>query len=190
MSTSGVYQLTFSSGARYIGKSVDIDARWKQHATAFSKGKAAGAMQAEYAKCGYPDGKVLFQCHPDHIDIAEAVFIVRNKPELNSAIPEDPFLGIDDMDEVFSLLGMSTLEHVNQITEISGKYVKELENVKRLNKEIALLKIARSDREVNVEKDRKIASLRNENATLATRLKEVQTMLVYHAQPWWKKVFN
>lgn len=188
--TSGVYQLTFSSGATYIGKSVDITARWKQHANAFVKGKATEAMQAEFNKCGHPDGKVLFECHPDHIDLVEAVLIARCEPTLNSARPEDPFPGVDDMTEIFSLLGVSTHEHVNKIVELSDKYIKELENIERLNKEIALLKIARTEREVNVEKDRKIAALRNDNATLVARIKEVQTMLVYHAQPWWKKLFN
>lgn len=186
---SGVYQLTFSSGLRYIGKSIDISARWKQHALALEKGKGAGPMQAEYAKCGLPEGIVLFECHTDHIDIVEAVFIARSAPELNTNRPADPFAGVEDLTEIFGLLHLSTHSHVIEIVQLRDKYLAELENVVRMQEEIVGLKYTRSQKEINVEKDRKISALRGENAELIIRIKEMTQLLADSNKPWWKKLF-
>ena len=80
MNTSGVYQLQFSSGRTYIGKSVNITERFKQHMDKFRKGTAAKAMQNEYDCYGPPDINVLVLCHPDHVDIVESWLISRNRP--------------------------------------------------------------------------------------------------------------
>lgn len=72
---SGIYKLTFKSGNYYIGKSNNIDRRWKEHLDKFTRGKAAARMQAEYNKYGAPNGEVLLFCHEDHIDIMEALYI-------------------------------------------------------------------------------------------------------------------
>src|SRR5665647_1156020 len=111
--TSGVYKLTFSSGKTYIGKSINIDNRWKQHADKFAKGKAATNMQAEYDICGYPTGSIMCECHDDHIDTVEACFINRFQPELNGTYPPDPFVGIydDAFKDLFSKLHLSTVGH-------------------------------------------------------------------------------
>ena len=187
--TTGIYQLTFSSGARYIGKSVDIPARWKQHSTAFGKGKAAGPMQFEFNKCGAPDGTVLFECHSDHLDIVEALCISRFNPELNTSRPKDPFPGNDEIEDILVQLTIGTLDHVKEIFSLSDKNLKASSRIKQLEEEVNNLKVARSQREINVEKDKKIYALRGEVGELKSYTKELEFAVAYHKQPWWKKLF-
>lgn len=92
--TTGIYQLTFSSGRRYIGQSVDIEARWKQHADKMRKGTAAKPMQAEFNAHGFPSSDILMVCHKDHLDMMESMFINSNCIKhkhlmLNTSIPKD-----------------------------------------------------------------------------------------------------
>lgn len=86
---SGIYMLEFATGQRYIGKSVDIRARWKQHADKLQKGTAARPMQDAYQKSGYnlPTGYILLECHPDMLDEYEGMYINLNQPELNTSFP-------------------------------------------------------------------------------------------------------
>jgi hypothetical protein len=86
---SGIYMLEFETGARYIGKSVDIRARWKQHADKLQKGTAAKPMMDAFQKSGYdlPTGYILLECHPDMLDEYEGMYINLNTPELNTSIP-------------------------------------------------------------------------------------------------------
>ena len=87
---AGIYRLTFSSGKFYIGKSLDLETRWKQHFNKFATGKAARPMQLEYDRCGLPQTEVIFDCHQDHIDILEEWLIDQFKgPDmLNTTYPK------------------------------------------------------------------------------------------------------
>lgn len=116
---SGIYRLTFSSGKYYIGKSLDLETRWKQHFNKFATGKAARPMQLEYDRCGLPQTEVIFGCHKDHIDILEELLIEQFKgPDmLNTTYPV-----CDLTDEVAilinksaELLRVSTFEHLKMI---------------------------------------------------------------------------
>ena len=42
---SGIYRLTYRTGETYVGKSIHLTTRWKQHFDKLSKGKAAKNMQ-------------------------------------------------------------------------------------------------------------------------------------------------
>ena len=86
---SGIYQLEFVTGERYIGKSVDIKARWKQHADKLQKGTAAKPMQDAYQRSDFdlPLGQVLLECHGDLLDEYEGMYINLYTPELNTNIP-------------------------------------------------------------------------------------------------------
>lgn len=86
---SGIYQLEFATGERYIGKSVDIKARWKQHADKLQKGTAAKPMQDAYQRSDFdlPLGQVLLECHSDLLDEYEGMYINLYTPELNTNIP-------------------------------------------------------------------------------------------------------
>ena len=72
---SGIYRLTFSDGSFYIGKSNDIESRWKQHSKNLLEGKHTKKMQEAYNKCGDPTFEIMVQCHPHHTDILEAYHI-------------------------------------------------------------------------------------------------------------------
>ena len=116
---SGIYRLTFSSGKYYIGKSLDLETRWKQHFNKFATGKAARPMQLEYDRCGLPQTEVIFYCHRDHIDILEELLIEQFKgPDmLNTTYP-----ACDLTDEIATLINRShellrasTFEHLEMI---------------------------------------------------------------------------
>lgn len=116
---SGIYRLTFSSGKYYVGKSLDLETRWKQHFNKFATGKAARPMQLEYDRCGLPQTEVIFDCHKDHIDILEELLIEQLKgPDmLNTTYPV-----CDLTDEVATLINSSrellqasTFEHLKMI---------------------------------------------------------------------------
>lgn len=122
---SGIYRLTFSSGKFYIGKSLDLETRWKQHFNKFATGKAARPMQVEYDRCGLPQTEVLVYCHKDHIDILEELLIDQEKTldMLNTTYPQ-----VNRTDEVANLINksrellhLSTLEHLEIIHNAQDK---------------------------------------------------------------------
>ncbi len=130
---SGIYRLTFSSGKYYIGKSLDLETRWKQHFNKFATGKAARPMQVEYDRCGLPKTEVLIYCHKDHIDILEELLIDQEKSldMLNTTYPQ-----VERTDEVATLINksrellhLSTLQHLHIIhgaqTEIDAAVEKQ-----------------------------------------------------------------
>ncbi len=73
--TSGIYKLDWDSGYFYIGKSDDIERRWKQHETSFLKGKHSQAMQRRYNMEGPPNYSIVYEVHSDHIDLVEGMLI-------------------------------------------------------------------------------------------------------------------
>lgn len=87
---SGIYKLTFANGDTYVGKSVDITQRWKQHFDKLEKGTAAKNMLEVYRLLGwkFPKTEVLLECHPDVLDEYENYFINALKPTLNTQIPK------------------------------------------------------------------------------------------------------
>lgn len=122
---SGIYRLTFSSGKFYIGKSLELETRWKQHFNKFALGKAARPMQIEYDRCGLPTTEAIFYCHQDHIDIMEEWLIDQFKcgDMLNTTYPkiertEKVAALIDNSRE---LLHQSTWEHLEIIQNSEHK---------------------------------------------------------------------
>jgi predicted GIY-YIG superfamily endonuclease len=122
---SGIYRLTFSSGKYYVGKSLDLETRWKQHFNKFATGKAARPMQLEYDRCGLPQTEVIFDCHRDHIDILEELLIdqLKGPDMLNTTYPE-----VNRTDEVSTLinnsrdlLNLSTFEHLELLHRVEAK---------------------------------------------------------------------
>lgn len=73
--TSGIYKLTFNHGYYYIGKSKDIQRRWKEHFTKFEKGTAARNMQEAFNQAGYPSTEIIYEVHPEHLDVLEPIAI-------------------------------------------------------------------------------------------------------------------
>lgn len=115
--TSGIYKLTFKDGSIYIGKSSNIDKRWSQHSKAMLKGTHTKKIQEAFAKFGDPKFEVIFECHPDHIDIMEGYFIniFWNSKILNTTQPPlltDYEIGIlETVNE--DVWGISTFQHLD-----------------------------------------------------------------------------
>lgn len=118
---SGIYKLTFPSGKFYIGKSIDLDTRWKQHADKMLKGKAAENMQREYDLHGFPSAEAIFFCHRDHIDLMEEWLIDQFKGPLmlNATYPKPHRTNeiADLIDRNHHQLVKSTWEHLQQLEE-------------------------------------------------------------------------
>ena len=86
---SGIYQLTFANGDTYIGKSLHLTTRYKQHSDKLSRGTAAKNMMRAYYQSDheYPVATVLVYCHPNLLDEYENYWINYLKPTLNTQIP-------------------------------------------------------------------------------------------------------
>ena len=86
---SGIYQLTFASGDTYVGKSLHLETRWRQHSDKLSRGTAAKNMMRAYylSDHEYPTATVLVYCHPNLLDEYENYWINYLKPTLNTQIP-------------------------------------------------------------------------------------------------------
>lgn len=127
--TSGIYKLTFSNGSFYIGKSVDVERRWKEHFDKFAKGTAAKNMQYAFDMYGYPNRELLIEVHPDHIDLLEgwAIKLFSHGDMLNSASVSAP--DPDDVELMSSLeingenfLRLSTVQHAKILKELNKQY--------------------------------------------------------------------
>jgi len=133
--TSGIYQLTFSDGSFYVGKSNDIERRWKEHFTKFGKGTAAAAMQAAYDRCGAPSCKVVLVCHEDHIDVWESYYINGNYNRsncLNTTCP-NPVNIPSSVSLNPEYLTMSMWEHITKMTD-QAEEIESLKNKIRMVK--------------------------------------------------------
>ena len=127
---SGIYQLTFADGTRYVGKSINIPRRWEEHRKKLLAGTAAKNMQDRYSRYGMPDGKVLFECHGDHIDLLESYFICLVQPELNSTpgvrIYEHELPIFEENRELLQLATSTHMQIINDLREernsLQGKY--------------------------------------------------------------------
>ena len=76
---SGIYALEFPNEIFYIGKSDNIPRRWEEHRKSFLKGSHTKKMQWAYDIYGMPQFRVLLECHRDHIDLMESIFIHGNQ---------------------------------------------------------------------------------------------------------------
>lgn len=133
---SGIYLLKFNDSNLYIGKSNNIERRWNEHTTKFQKGSAAKAMQNAYDCYGPPKFIILLECHEDHIDLMESIYIKNNwhRGLLNTTQPSEVSLEDEEvLRDNENLLEHSTSTHIkiilNLINEkdiIENKYTKLL----------------------------------------------------------------
>lgn len=127
---SGVYVLTFSNGAQYVGKTVNFDRRWKEHIVAMKKGVAAQALQQAYNRNGAPKARKLIECHTDHIDLMETYYICKLQPQLNAvggvAITNSDLKVLEDYPE---LLQESTVSHLLKIVKLQEEVTKLTETL-------------------------------------------------------------
>lgn len=186
---SGIYRLTFSSGKFYIGKSLDLETRWKQHFNKFATGKAARPMQIEYDRCGLPDTQVIFYCHQDHIDIMEEWLIDEYKcgDMLNTTYPK-----ITRSDEIATLINRN-----NDLLQLSTW--EHLQLLDTLKQEVARRRILQEAAEHETEQLRsegyimdsdyvEIVDLANDFKESLVKKKAELTRL--QNLSWWDRLFN
>ena len=203
--TSGVYKLTFPSGRTYIGKSINIENRWKQHYDSFCKCSAAKNMQSEYNRYGTPEGEILVECHPDHIDLVEACLIFRLRPELNTTVVPDPFTGIEDITNIVELLKMSTLEHLVRMSEWGDILADASVEMGRLTAKVISLEHKRSAEELATdinnnlaeyeemyeELDKSLTEANEDKEILEAEIAELEAEISkLTAVSWWKRLFK
>lgn len=197
---SGVYQLTFTNGQRYIGKSINIENRYQQHLEKMQKGTAAKNMQQAYNMYGAPEGEVICYAHSDHIDILEAAYIARHQPELNSDRPKDPFP--KDIDVMWYLnhtnvFKSSTVSHITDLVkllETNNSLAAEVRELESLNDDLLR---KRKLEELQTVAGVRAEKLERENNYLNTIISNLKSDMKYQAaeitylrKPWWKKIFS
>lgn len=114
---TGIYELTFADGSFYIGQSVNVDARLKQHVDDMLDGKHTAKIQNAYNTNGLPKVSLLIECHKDHLDYLEGYYILSLKPNLNTTIPKNI-----PIEHIESLLGtgyftLSSLDLMDRLIE-------------------------------------------------------------------------
>lgn len=205
--TSGIYELTFSNGGTYIGKSIDVEARWKQHLDKLAKGNGAKPLQEAFdLSAGRFNARVLHECHPDHLDIMEECLIARMQPTLNTTRPKDRLAGIHDGDwiHIVSHFKMSTVEHIQELTHAKTQARNARAALKNCEVQIIELLDKRSKEELEADISGKIKELTEEVDELNQQLDELEEdysaaiqantdlrkRLAYAELPWWQKLFS
>lgn len=136
--TSGIYKATFKDGSIYIGKSINIENRWKQHTDDMLKGRHTKKMQNAYNLYGLPKFQILIPSHKDHIDILEG-YVINAYAEkgfklLNSDKVDAPSAsGVAVFKAYTDKLLLSTADHIRMIAQLEYDTL-------RSSKEITILK--------------------------------------------------
>jgi hypothetical protein len=129
--TTGIYQMNFSDQAYYVGKSQDIEQRWKQHKDSFEKRSSAKPVLQAYDLFGLPNFTVVLECNKDFLDYMEAYFIdIQSQyPNcLNTTIPKlDP-----NVDYPWLLNNRHLLQHsMPQMLKILVEYHTKIAQLKK-----------------------------------------------------------
>lgn len=199
---SGIYKITFPSGKTYIGKSIDFYTRIKQHHDKFKKGTAAKPMQEQFNAYRNFQAECVFECHADHIDIMEAVFISRLNPDLNTSRPVDPFPGVTgkEFDDICAWFSESTYQHVtkliknkytiHRLQEECAEYIDELDQLekKRTKEEIESAAGVRLHQALVDIKELKDLTKRAREYD-KDQIEKLKQHIHYLEMPWWKKLF-
>lgn len=182
---SGIYCLTFKNDAQYVGKSIDIERRWKEHVESMVAGKAAKLLQNAFNSSGFPSARILLECHSDHIDLMETYYICKLQPNLNAiggiAVTNED---LEVLARRVDLLQLSTPEHLLHIEQLDKYLAEYKKEVDRLTND---LKQAALDHYMN----EKIIRLEGKVKELGEDLGSAEQELIdYKSLPWYKKIFK
>ncbi len=78
-----IYKLIFTKGV-YIGQTIDLDKRIKQHI--YTKGKGSPLLEKAFQEYEYITYKVIEECKEEELDEKEIYWIKKLKPSLNTLI--------------------------------------------------------------------------------------------------------
>lgn len=135
---SGIYLLKFTSGEVYIGQAKDFDARWAKHDKDLLAGTHTKKVQAAYYNSNntLPQRYKIVICHPDYLDLYEALLILQEAPPLNTQIPRP--LSVQAKGALVTLLDTGNAER--GILELLQERGELLESSSRLQQELEALK--------------------------------------------------
>ena len=163
------------------------------------KGTAAKAMQQAWNTFRTFEPEVLFECHPDHIDIMEETLIARLKPELNGTRPADRLPGMyeGEFSKVIKYFQYSTLDHVNLLLEQERQLIVAEKNIAQLEEDNEELSAQRDDEEIRADVNNRIAELESITGSLEDSLsqekyknKQLEKLLEKANRSWWQKLFS
>lgn len=189
---SGIYKLVFRSGKYYIGKSEDIQTRWKQHFASFEKGTHSKRMQEEFNVSGLPTCTILLECHRDHIDLLESMIIEehRGSLSLNGNSPkvvsqEERAALVDGM----IMLKYSTAGHLEELRRLALELSAKEYECSQAGIRISMLKTQgiRIPEEVISTIQDADALIQDQDAELAQLKEELNR---YKNMPIWKRIFS
>lgn len=206
--TTGIYLLTFGTEddiqLYYVGKSVDIQKRWVEHITKLIKGTAAKAMQEAYLKYGEPELSILKECHPDHLDVLEPIYIKAYKDThtyncINSSVPQIYYVLDSDTvnlinnEEDNDYWNLSTLEHIqllekqlDQEIDFSIEIQRQKDVIEHLEHKLATIDLGEQG---NFYREQYYDTQTHIN-NLVERMAQLQTELdTERNKPWYKKLW-
>ena len=186
--TSGIYALVFAGTYVYIGKSINIENRWKQHWEKMSSGKAAKNVQDAFNRYGYPATKIVAECHPDHIDLLETITIRTNKhlPLLNSA-------GTAEISQVDADL---LVKNGNLITKSTADHIREINNLRQIVEESNATiesyetKGITTPEKLAKEKIKSAIRINELESEIASATKAVLYWKAEAQKSWWQRLFS
>ena len=74
--TCGIYKLVFNGTDKiYVGKSVNIEYRYKGHLRSFKRGESSKKMKEAYETYGAPNLEILEECQESELDLREIFYI-------------------------------------------------------------------------------------------------------------------
>ena len=104
---SGIYKITNNFNHHlYIGQSIHIQKRWKEHQKSFKENKRKTVLQKAFHKYGFENFsfEVVEECEPDKLNEREMFYIAALKPEYNMNIGGTGNKGYKVPDETKKLL--------------------------------------------------------------------------------------
>jgi hypothetical protein len=194
---SGIYQLTFSSGDTYVGKSLHLTMRYKQHADKLSRGTAAKNMLRAYYQSDhqYPSAEVLVYCHPNLLDEYENYWINYLKPTLNTQIPpmmteREQLALIRHMERGSATYSVPTLLIVVEEFVEDNKNLKQ--KISELESDYETLDTAwnsRAIRDARAMREYQTLEINRDNLCEKVRLLELFKFRVTNAT-WWQRLWR
>lgn len=104
---SGIYKITNNLNHHfYIGQSIHIQKRWKEHQKSFKENKRKTVLQKAFHKYGFENFsfEVIEECEPDKLNEREMFYIAALEPEYNMNIGGTGNKGYKVPDETKNLL--------------------------------------------------------------------------------------
>ena len=124
---SGIYKITNNLNHHfYIGQSIHIQQRWKEHRKTFDKNKmTTTVLQKAFHKYGFENFsfEIIEECEPDKLNEREVFYISTLKPEYNMNEGGTGNKGYVVSDEIKNVLSRKGRKQWDSYDEETKKYI-------------------------------------------------------------------